>query len=106
MKWPNTKLALFALRLALLATPAFAHNPYPQPLDQTMRFQGRLIDEAAVGGRAIGAGPRIRTQLLREYWFCDMLRSPRRCPGPSLLMAGTLEGSVVVSPETGRESAD
>ena len=106
MKWSNTKLAFFALRLALLATPAFAQNPYRQPLEQAMHFQGRSIDEAAVDGRVIGADPRIRTQLLREYWFCDMVRSSRRCPGPSLLMAGILEGGVVVSPAAERESAD
>jgi hypothetical protein len=69
MRSLNTKLALSALGVALLATPSFADNLYRQPSDQTKQFQGRSIDEVVVDGQVIGADPdpRIRGELSRDY---------------------------------------
>jgi hypothetical protein len=68
MKSRNPKLALSALALALLATPAMAQKLQRQS-SQTTEFQGPAIDEVVVDGRIVGSDPdlRIRSELLRDY---------------------------------------
>jgi hypothetical protein len=69
MKTLNTKLALAALAVAMLATPAFAAKPSRQSSIQPMpEFQGLPSNDVVVDGRVIGADPdpQIRSQLLRE----------------------------------------
>ena len=69
MKTLNTKLALAALAVAMLATPAFAAKPSRQLSLQPMpEFQGLSSNDVVVDGRVIGADPdpQIRSQLLRE----------------------------------------
>jgi hypothetical protein len=70
MKSLNTKLALSALGVALLATPAFAQKPHHHRAPQLQtQFQNPRSDDVVVDGHVIGADPdpQIRSQLSREY---------------------------------------
>jgi hypothetical protein len=69
MKTLNTKLAVAALGLAMLATPALAQRPYQASQHQT-QTQAPVADEVIVDGRVIGADPdaNVRLELRRDAY--------------------------------------
>jgi hypothetical protein len=74
MKLINTKLALSALGIAMLATPALAQRPEHQASQQQQQQQSQLqaptANDVVVDGRFIGADPdpNVRLELRRDAY--------------------------------------